>query len=236
MYLSRLLINPRDQQARHDLADCQALHARLLSAFPHIEDQGDDARAQFGLLYRIDENAKGQIQVLAQSSDMPNWSSLPPGYLLMTGDTENPACKAVDGFYESLAAGTVLRFRLRANPTKKIDTKSGPDGVRRNGKRIELRSEEQWLAWLQRKSEQHGFALNTSGMDSQRLNAQATDQGKMLGKRNGTEGRGRITLASVLFNGVLAITDAERFRKALRQGIGSGKAYGFGLLSVARTS
>jgi CRISPR system Cascade subunit CasE len=38
----------------------------------------------------------------------------------------------------------------------------------------------------------------------------------------------------VLFNGTLAVTDPERFRAALATGIGSGKAYGFGLLSVAR--
>ena len=36
------------------------------------------------------------------------------------------------------------------------------------------------------------------------------------------------------YQGVLQITDAEAFRKALQQGIGSGKAYGFGMMMVKR--
>lgn len=44
----------------------------------------------------------------------------------------------------------------------------------------------------------------------------------------------KLTFGSVLFEGVLEITDAERFQKTLQAGIGSGKAYGFGLLSIAR--
>jgi CRISPR system Cascade subunit CasE len=43
----------------------------------------------------------------------------------------------------------------------------------------------------------------------------------------------RLSFGSVLFEGVLEITDAERFQKTLEAGIGSGKAYGFGLLSIA---
>jgi CRISPR system Cascade subunit CasE len=37
----------------------------------------------------------------------------------------------------------------------------------------------------------------------------------------------------VVFEGRLRVTDAEAFRRALAAGIGSGKAFGFGLLSVA---
>jgi CRISPR system Cascade subunit CasE len=44
-----------------------------------------------------------------------------------------------------------------------------------------------------------------------------------------------MTFGSVLFEGRLAITDTEQFRATLAAGIGSGKAYGFGLLSVAPT-
>jgi len=31
----------------------------------------------------------------------------------------------------------------------------------------------------------------------------------------------------------LQVTDAEKFRESLKTGIGTGKAYGFGLLSIA---
>ncbi|GFP24433.1 hypothetical protein HKBW3S09_01900, partial [Candidatus Hakubella thermalkaliphila] len=36
-----------------------------------------------------------------------------------------------------------------------------------------------------------------------------------------------------VFEGVLAVKDSGLFLNALRQGVGPGKAYGFGLLSLA---
>jgi CRISPR system Cascade subunit CasE len=183
----------------------------------------------------MDEHVTGPTQVLVQSREQPDWSALPEGYLLDgRGDLQNPACKSVDGFYAALDAGMLLRFRLRANPTRKIDTKSSPDGKRRNGKRVELRGEQNWLGWLARKGEQHGFALRESRVRPGVPDVQVIDQGKLQGRRSGDEGAARMTLAAVLFNGCLVVTDAERFRAALAEGIGSGKAYGFGLLSVAR--
>jgi CRISPR system Cascade subunit CasE len=42
-----------------------------------------------------------------------------------------------------------------------------------------------------------------------------------------------LRFGAVLFEGRLEVTDRELFLTALREGIGSGKAFGFGLLSVA---
>ena len=37
----------------------------------------------------------------------------------------------------------------------------------------------------------------------------------------------------VVFDGHLRVTDERAFKAALANGIGSGKAYGFGLMSIA---
>ena len=42
--------------------------------------------------------------------------------------------------------------------------------------------------------------------------------------------------AAVTYEGVLTVTDTELFCKALTEGIGRGKAYGMGLLTVARVA
>jgi CRISPR system Cascade subunit CasE len=42
-----------------------------------------------------------------------------------------------------------------------------------------------------------------------------------------------VTLAGVLFEGLLEVTDPDNLRLAIREGIGPGKAIGCGLLSVA---
>jgi CRISPR system Cascade subunit CasE len=240
MYLSRLVMNPRSREVRRDLADCYALHRTLLRAFPAFDTAAEGARAQSGVLYRVEPPGRaGTLVVLVQSQSEPDWGRLPLGYLLSLGPEQaNPAWKRVDGTYASLVAGTTLAFRLRANPTRKIDTRSGLDGQRRNGRRVELRQEAEQLAWLARKSEQAGFRLVAVRADSQVPDVRTGVETKLVGRRPSSAaskgGDRRLTFGSVLFDGELCITDAERFRQALAAGIGPGKAFGFGLLSVAR--
>ena len=42
------------------------------------------------------------------------------------------------------------------------------------------------------------------------------------------------TKSGVTYEGLLTVTDAAKFREALTSGIGRGKAYGLGLLTVVR--
>ena len=243
LYLSRLILNPRSRDVRRDLANCQELHRTILSAFPKTSSNDGGARNQFGVLYRIETSPRmGSIALLVQSKPEPDWKNLMSGYLADTvGDVENPACKRIDGKYQALEEGLTLTFRLRANPTRKIDTRTGPDGRRRNGKRVELRKEEDQIAWMKRKAELSGFRVLSVRVDANVPNLRAIPQSKETGWRQavqregGTTEKNRLTFGSVLFEGELIITDADLFRQALENGIGSGKAYGFGLLSIARS-
>ena len=44
----------------------------------------------------------------------------------------------------------------------------------------------------------------------------------------------KLRLLAVRFDGLLQVTDPDRLRETVRRGIGSGKGFGFGLLSLAR--
>jgi CRISPR system Cascade subunit CasE len=77
---------------------------------------------------------------------------------------------------------------------------------------------EEQIEWLQRKAAQGGFAV---------LSAMPTQQQRTDDRRH------ELKFFSVQFDGVLQVAEPERFRQTLAQGIGSGKAFGFGLLSVA---
>ena len=272
MYLSRLVLNPRSSEVRRDLADCQALHRRILSGFgqapPEIGSPG--AREHFGVLHRVETDPQtGDVRVLVQSRSLPNWSCLPERYLIPgdNGDHIEGAPKPVGDYHAKLVRdGATLRFRLRANVTRKIDTKTGPDGKRRSGKRVELREDLTWRdgrwvekpgghaswEWLGRKGEQAGFrlltvqasgAFGTSGSAGTIPNANATSMQKLVGRRPNkaveegvSQKTSQLTLGSIIFDGLLEITNAELFRGALDNGVGPGKAYGFGLLSIAPAS
>ncbi len=228
MYLSKLVLNPFNKQVRTDLNDCQQMHRTLLMAFPHTDTR--EARAEFGMLFRVESNPRTHdVSVLVQSKVLPNWSCMPSDYL------KDVECHDISRHYteEVFEKHRRLRFRLRANPTRKIDTKSS-DGTKRNGKRVELYKEADQISWLKRKATDCGFRVCNLTVKSDTLNLNINPEGKITGKRWKNENRtDKLTFGSVLFEGELEVIDPTSFKKGLENGIGSGKAYGFGLLSIA---
>lgn len=221
MYLTLMRLNPHSTAVQRDLRDIHALHRTIMRAFPPVVDSEQKARAYWGVLHRLEvERQTGRVLLYVQSRIAPNWSFLPDGYLAVDG-MPNPAVKSVAEAYAAIREGRILRFRLRANPTRKIDTKSGPNGERRNGRRVPLASLDRQVQWLVDKGKQHGFEL---------LQVAVAAAGAAELVHSHTTGR---TFQGVLFEGRLRVANAERFRTALASGIGPGKAYGFGLLSIA---
>jgi CRISPR system Cascade subunit CasE len=93
---------------------------------------------------------------------------------------------------------------------------------------VPLRKEESRLGWLTRKAATAGFELvEVQGVDV--VDAMQREPNVVRGRREG----GVVTIEGVLFEGRLRVVDAQAFRAALVEGIGRGRAYGFGLLSVA---
>ena len=76
---------------------------------------------------------------------------------------------------------------------------------------------------LQRKSEQNGFSV---------LSLREDPAERIFGSHSAERG-GRLYLDSWRYTGTLRITDEDLFRAAVRNGIGSDKAYGLGMLLLA---
>lgn len=232
-YLSRLIIDLRRRDVQRDLADCQRLHVRLMGAFP-AADSPTNAREQFGVLFRPEPLGNlPMLRVLVQSQQEPNWATLPDGYLAASPDTRgNPAVRTLDDEYTRIEAGMRLRFRLRANPTKRIsDRSTRVEDAQMRGKRVELRREADQLAWLERKGTDFGFRLVRV-----EVNSSEDIPNVRIGERplqRGRDGKHALRFGVAVFDGLLDVTDASAFVQGLEAGIGSGKAYGFGLLSIA---
>lgn len=207
LYLSRLTLNPRSRQAQSELRDPYEMHRTLSKAF----GEGDDVQAAARCLFRVEESPRGDLTVLVQSRTEPAWDCLtaPPDYL-----RGSPQVKP---FAPTLRAGQTLAFRLRANPTQRQSAK--PEG-RRLGNRVGLYTDEARLAWLSRKASESGFAL-----------CSVTQAGEAPSE---CRARGRfVVFSAARFEGILRVTDPERLLSAVGGGIGAGKGFGFGLLSLA---
>jgi CRISPR system Cascade subunit CasE len=227
MHLSRLLLNPLARTAARDLGDAQAMHRTVMSAFP--DGAGPSAREKLCVLWRVDRDEHGRrIALLVQSRIAPDWSGLPAGHLAAPEDGEqNPATTSLEGFWEALQAGATYPFRLRANATRKV-TKLGPDGKpTKNSVRVPVRGEEGRLAWLARLAAKNGFAI---------VEAEDGPELRILEEPRAYAGRSgpRATFAAVRYEGRLRVTEVDVFRQRLAVGIGPAKAFGFGLLSIAR--
>lgn len=229
LYTSRLTPRRRTRQVEIDLSSLYELHRTLSLAFPELpkpisgdteaKQDADEARKEVRCLFRVDETRDGPM-ILVQSRVEPDWRRLQqahPQYL-----HTDPEVKA---WKPNIPVGTSLRFRLRANPT-----------VKRDGKRIPLRSEEEQLLWIGKQAGNHGFSLplrNYRKPDGRMVELPFADTEEEEAQRN-RHGTATTTHHAVQFDGVLRVTDPEVFSRALAGGVGPAKGFGFGLLSVAR--
>lgn len=247
LYLSRLLLNPRSRQVISEMAHPYEMHRTLMRAFPCMENQtGKKAREQFGVLFRAEPDEKSRlVKVFVQSQAEPDWSFLDGlhGYLYDGSEGFAYEHKEIWHVWQKLQSGRTLSFRLRANPTKRI----AKEGDSLKGKRVQLWREDDQIAWLLRKGREAGTdvpggfdLLTNKGRDEQGREIQVPrvrviPEGKYFGRKMGAAVGRSTTHFGVHFEGLLQVTDADAFRQTLIRGIGAGKAYGFGLLSIAPT-
>lgn len=218
MYLTRLTLNPRSRQVQRELADPYQMHRTVLSAFPV------QLNNQERVLYRLEQdNHTGLLNLLVQSQGLPEWRHLPAhnkDYLLP--DTELPAGwqnPAVKQYNPKLQPGQMLAFRLRANPTVKKDREGETQG-----RRVGLYKEAEQINWLQRKISNSGGEL---------IIVQISQKDKLIGYQFRESQKRNLTFFSIQFEGTLKVINPAQLVEAIMHGIGSGKGFGFGLLSLA---
>lgn len=115
---------------------------------------------------------------------------------------------------EEFLSHPLYRFEVTVNPTKK---------ERQSGKRIPIKTSDEVTAWaLGKCRESWGFSITPSSLEVQMLPVkQFTSKGHSV-----THGAARLS-------GLLQVENRELFITSFRQGIGRGRAFGFGLLQIA---
>ena len=105
-----------------------------------------------------------------------------------------------------------------ANPVRSVKAEAGSKD---RGKVCALNVEQQ-KQWLLERAEKWGFSLD------ERFELVARDLKRF------PHGERAVTLSVAFFEGLLTVRDAAILRKAMIVGIGRAKAYGCGMLTLAR--
>lgn len=231
MYFSRVTINPYTdpaQLAKLACGDGYREHQAVWRLFD------DDPQAERDFLYRHHvENGRSKYYVLSER--LPQDES---GVWLI--DPPKP-------YDPQLKAGQRLFFTLRANPVVTLKTADGkrqrhdvvmhkltalgyrktPDGRRTPHSEREHYFhdlvEETCHAWLEKRAADNGFAFLPANVQ---VSAYSQERTAVKGIRYST----------VDFQGLLQITDPQRFKAMLFKGLGPSKAFGCGLMLVRRAA
>jgi CRISPR system Cascade subunit CasE len=127
----------------------------------------------------------------------------------------------VKAFDPSFSTEQFLRFRLCANPAKRLMTKPNGKSV---GPRVGLHREDEQRAWLDRKASASGFRI---------VSCEVVPEGRPVGEKTEDGNHKKMPWLAVRFEGMLQVTQPELLQRAIRRGVGSAKAFGFGMLSLA---
>ena len=221
MFLHRIHLDLRCREARRDLSDPYQLHSTLCRAFSMPERKC--AEGEILWRHEPETDPTGYPRILVQSLTIPDWAGIGvKGWLAKT----DPAVDLKDRLkLDSLKIGQRFRFRLRANAC-----------VARNGKRLGLLRLEEQETWVERKGKRHGFSLlelapfDLSESPQKRVYVRISQEQMLRGNQHSGNA---IQIFSVLYDGILTVTEPDSFRDTLQTGIGHGKAMGLGLLSLA---
>lgn len=203
LYLTRILVSYEDAARRLRIRDTYDWHQRVWEAF------GGRDGAPRDFLSRVDRLEEGYRLLIVSVTPprKPDWCPT--------------ACFQTKPIPEAFFTHRHYRFSLLANPTKKV--RSNKSGERtKNGRRVPLSRREDLLAWLARKAAQGGFRFDPASV-------RTLPRGREWFHKPDAHG----LHTAVEFQGLLEVSDPALFRETFRRGLGSAKAFGFGLLVLA---
>ncbi len=210
MTLTRIIVNRSHRLARSDLANRPGMHKTLMRLLAHAA--GPTPRRDGGLLFRLEPGLDPVL--LVQTADTPDLTGLPDGY--GTTDTRD-----LTPMLTALTPGLPVRYRITAAPTAYRPTGAPPDpvtGRRPRGKITPLQGQDA-QAWWHRKAAHAGLHL--------------TGTTETLHRPFPSPDRPAPFYQLTQFDGTATIADPDLLSTALREGIGKGKPYGAGLLTLA---
>jgi CRISPR system Cascade subunit CasE len=224
VFLTKIELDPSRRQARRYLGSPQVMHAVVLKAAGATASSGPGR-----VLWRVDE-ASSTMSLYLLTPSRPDCSQF-----LDEAARIGAQARTLDyePFLSKLTEHQVWAFRLAANPSRAIS-----QGIGVRGKRQGHVTVEQQRQWLLSRAAAHGFRMLPVNGAAESVGSSLTVVRRarpVFGRSNPEQGRrDRVTINRTVFEGLLQVTDPDLLRTALISGIGRSKAYGCGLMTLAK--
>lgn len=241
MFLTQFPICVTRRQSKRILASPYRMHALVAGCFPSEGSTGEEGR----ILWRVDTGQDGSRTLYIVSPRKPSlvgldeqigWPDLEPQW----------KTRSYDQFLKRIENGQRYAFRLAANPV--VDRATMKDERRRSNRlgHVSALQESAWLVGAvaydqagvnppefivsqdSSRALRNGFRVCSDETAGLQLVVSGREKKSF---RQGAKGR-TITIACVQYDGVMEVTDADRLVHTLCFGIGHGKAFGCGLMTV----
>lgn len=212
MFLTRIILNPRDPRVISLMRNRQKMHGSITSIIPSYPVTPEEGR----VLWRLDYDDPYKPIVYLLSPTVPEVTE-ESNFKFATFNTKN-----YSSLLNSLKEDQTFAFRLTAN-TSHSGRKSEGEDTKRFGHLTVM----QQLGWLTDRTKKHGFEILNSSTDNPNVKIIARQKNSFWRQQK------KVTLVLATFEGQLRVIDLDVFRKALIKGIGPAKAYGCGLITLS---
>ena len=227
MFFTRIELNPQRRETKKLLANPRAMHGAVEACFPPSARSQTTGRN----LWRVDAD-RHEVRLYIVSPSVPETEHLTEN----AGWRSAPAETAeFDRFLTAITKGQQFDFRVTVNPVKRQFVHGG------RGRILPHVTEEQQLAWFTQRSEQWGFKPRDHAVASPDGNTEKSLPAlRVIGRgdrqfgKHGDSQYHTVTQRQVTVVGRLEVTDTALLRASLTAGMGRGKAYGCGLMTLAR--
>lgn len=214
MYFTAVDIDPNRRASARILGSRHRFHGAVMACFPRDYDSGRT-------LWRLDEREDGPVAYLV-SEMTPEIGEFVKAHAHR--DDPNARIRPYGDVLESIERGGRYAFRVEVNPIKQV-VQRAEDGTRLRSKRVPHLTAAHQLQWFTSRAEKWGLEQGKLEESSRVVQRQSL---KFF------RGDRRVSLVTAVIEGQLEVRDLDLFRDQLVAGFGKAKAYGCGLMTLAR--
>lgn len=213
MYLSRVQIDINNRRKMKDLTHLGCYHAWVEDSFSDSNSKENRPRK----LWRID-NIYDKYYLLVLSENKPDIAKLEK-----YGLESSVEIKDYNNLLDSLKEGMRAKFRIKLNTVRAYKDEKNPS---KRGRIMPVPNED-LNEFLIDKAIRNGFKVKPYEFAISKI-----DKEYFMHTDKGETKKSKKDIVSATYEGILTITDLEKFKTALINGIGKKKAYGCAFLTI----